>query len=68
MAAAKERGCVPGEVSDFHELEGHGVTCSYNDIRLAVGNQRLMDAEKVKTAHLEAEAEELAAEGNSLML
>jgi len=67
VAAAKERGCVPGEVSDFHELEGHGVTCSYNDIRLAVGNQRLMDAEKVKTAHLEAEAEELAAEGNSLM-
>ena len=67
VAAAKERGCIPGEVSDFHEAEGHGVTCSYNGIRLAVGNQRLMDAEKVKTAHLEAEAEELAAEGNSLM-
>ncbi|MDD2500937.1 MAG: heavy metal translocating P-type ATPase [Geobacter sp.] len=67
VAAAKERGCVPGEVSDFHEAEGHGVTCSYNGIRLAVGNQRLMDAEKVKTAHLEEEAEQLAAEGNSLM-
>jgi len=67
VAAAKDRGCVPGEVSDFHELEGHGVTCSYNGIRLAVGNQRLMDAEKVKTAHLEGEAEELAAAGNSLM-
>ena len=67
VAAARERGCIPGEVSDFHEAEGHGVTCSYNGIRLAVGNQRLMDAEKVKTAHLEAEAEELAAEGNSLM-
>jgi Cu+-exporting ATPase len=67
VAAAKERGCAPGEVSDFHELEGHGVTCSYNGIRLAVGNQRLMDAEKVKTAHLEGEAEELAAAGNSLM-
>ena len=67
VAAAKERGCLPGEVDDFHELEGHGVTCSYNGIRLAVGNQRLMDAEKVKTAHLEGEAEELAAEGNSLM-
>ncbi|SJZ82383.1 Cu+-exporting ATPase [Trichlorobacter thiogenes] len=67
VAAAKERGCVPGEVKEFHELEGHGVTCSYNGIRLAVGNQRLMDAEKVKTAHLEEAAEELAAEGNSLM-
>lgn len=67
VAAAKERGCVPGEVSDFHELEGHGVTCSYNGIRLAVGNQRLMEAEGVKTAHLEEEAEELAAAGNSLM-
>ncbi len=67
VAAARERGCIPGEVSDFHEAEGHGVTCSYNGIRLAVGNQRLMGAEKVKTAHLEAEAEELAAEGNSLM-
>jgi Cu+-exporting ATPase len=67
VAAAKERGSVPGEVNDFHELEGHGVTCSYNGIRLAVGNQRLMDTEKVKTAHLEEEAEQLAAEGNSLM-
>ncbi|MCE1226162.1 MAG: heavy metal translocating P-type ATPase [Geobacteraceae bacterium] len=67
VAAAKERGYVPGEVSDFHEAEGHGVTCSYNGIRLAVGNQRLMDAEKVKTAHLEEEAEQLAAEGNSLL-
>ena len=67
VAAAKERGCIPGEVSDFHEAEGHGVTCSYNGIRLAAGNQRLMDAERVKTAHLEEEAEQLAAEGNSLM-
>jgi len=67
VAAARERGSLPGEVSDFHEAEGHGVTCSYNGFRLAVGNQRLMETEGVKTAALENEATRLAEEGKSLI-
>lgn len=67
VAAARERGSLPGEVSDFHEAEGHGVTCSYNGFRLAVGNQRLMETEGVKTTALENEATRLAEEGKSLI-
>jgi Cu+-exporting ATPase len=67
VAAAREQGVTPVEISDFHETEGHGVTCSYNGIRLAVGNQRLMDAEGIQTAHLAAEATRLAGEGKSLI-
>jgi len=67
LTAAKERGIAPTGVSDFHESEGYGVTCSYNGFRLAVGNQRLMEAEGVKSFQLEREAARLAAEGKSLI-
>lgn len=68
VVAAKERGITDfAAVQDFQEIEGHGVTCSYNGVHLAVGNQRLMETEGVKTVHLAEKAEQLAAEGNSLM-
>jgi Cu+-exporting ATPase len=67
VTAAREQGIIPAVVSDFHEAEGHGVTCSYNGIRLAVGNQRLMEAEDIQTSHLAPEASRLASEGKSLI-
>lgn len=67
ISATQERGIVPGEVSDFHESEGHGVTCSYNSFRLAVGNHRLMEQEGIKTSPLDSEAARLSAEGKSLI-
>lgn len=67
VQAAGERGIIPGEVCDFNEAEGYGITCSYNGFRLAVGNQRLMEQERVKTAHLEHEVKSLAGEGKSLI-
>jgi P-type Cu+ transporter len=67
IAAAQEQGIMPGQISDFHESEGYGVTCSYNGFSLAVGNQRLMESAGVKTAHLVHDAERLAAEGKSLI-
>jgi len=67
VIAAREQGVLPGDTSEFHEEEGYGVTCSYKKIRLAVGNQRLMESEGVNSAHLEPEAVRLAAEGKSLV-
>lgn len=54
-------------VTDFHEEEGHGVTCSLNGTRLAAGNLRLMEQEGVTTGHLALEAGQLAAAGKSLI-
>lgn len=67
VSAARERGSLPGEIHDFHEAEGHGVTCSYNGLRLAVGNQRLMEIEGVNTAIMEEDSARLATEGKSLI-
>lgn len=68
VTAAQERGVAPlTGVSDFHEEEGHGVTCCLNDVRLAAGNQRLMEAQGVATDAFGASAVRLAAAGNSLI-
>ncbi len=67
VTAATAAGITPGEVSDFHEQEGHGITCSYNGFPLAVGNQRLLEAQGIATRQLDDEAARLAATGKSLI-
>lgn len=67
VAGAEAKGISAAEVTDFHEQEGHGVTCSYNGVRLAAGNQRLMQAQGIASDVVDGEATRLAGEGKSLI-
>ena len=67
LTAASEAGIQPGQALDFEERGGYGITCSFGGFRLAVGNERLMEAEGVPLTPLAAKAEALAAEGKSLI-
>lgn len=68
VAAAQKRHIVPlADVVDFQEKEGHGVTCTLNGTRLAVGNLRLMEEQHVDIRHLAADADRLAGLGKSLV-
>lgn len=67
VAGAEAQGVTAAEVTDFNELEGHGVTCTYNGLRLAAGNQRLMQAQGVATDVVDDTAARLADEGKSLI-
>lgn len=67
VAGAEAQGVTAAEVTDFNELEGHGVTCTYNGLRLAAGNQRLMQAQGVATDVVDDAAARLADEGKSLI-
>lgn len=67
IGRAAEKGVKPGIISDFQEHEGFGVTCSYNSMRIAAGNLRLMEREGADFSQLADEAAALAGEGNSLV-
>ena len=67
VAGAEVQGITAAAVTDFNEQEGHGVTCSYNGLRLAAGNQRLMQAQGVATDVVDDAAARLADEGKSLI-
>lgn len=67
MEAAGKRDIVPGEVSDYEERGGFGVSCRYNDLQLLAGNSRLMEEAGVSTLPLSEQSERLAREGKSLI-
>ena len=52
VAAAAAEGIAPNTVSDLIEREGYGLICTYQDCRLLVGNQRLMDENEVESRSL----------------
>ena len=66
LLAANERSVTAAAVSDYQELEGHGITCILDGSRLVVGNQRLLEQEGVATAAIVPQITQLAA-GNSLV-
>ncbi|HTP65022.1 MAG TPA: heavy metal translocating P-type ATPase [Geobacteraceae bacterium] len=67
VRGAGEEGITPGKVTDYLENGGFGVTCVYEGVRLAAGNDRLMAAERVSVAEIAGDAERLALAGNSLI-
>jgi len=67
LRAADAAGIKPGEVADYEERGGYGITCSFGGFRLAVGNERLMEEERVNLNSLAERAELLAVEGKSLI-
>ena len=67
LKAAEAAGIQPGQVDNFEERGGYGITCRYEGFRLAVGNERLMEDEKVSLKPLTARIRELAGDGKSLI-
>jgi Cu+-exporting ATPase len=64
---AKAQGVKPGEVTDYRERGGFGVSCIYNGASLLAGNERLMAEAGIETGLLGEEASRLLAAGNSLI-
>ncbi len=67
LKAAGTAGIQPGQVEDFEERGGYGITCNYAGFRLAVGNERLMEEEEVNLNPLSDRTRELTGAGKSLI-
>jgi Cu2+-exporting ATPase len=63
--AARERGLHPPPVQDFQAVPGHGAIATVEGKRLAVGNARLLEREKVSLDGLADRATQLAGEGRT---
>ncbi|OGU00124.1 MAG: copper-translocating P-type ATPase [Geobacteraceae bacterium GWC2_48_7] len=67
VAAAAAAGINPSTAVDFEERGGYGITCTYQGVRLAVGNARLMAEEDVNTQIMADKIADLAGHGKSLL-
>lgn len=67
MEGAEKRGIQVGEVLDYEERGGFGVSCRYNGMHLLAGNDRLMAEAGIATESLAEQADRLAREGRSLI-
>ncbi len=67
MEAAGKRTIVPGEVVDYEERAGLGVSCRYNGLQLLAGNSQLMEEAGVSITPLSEHSERLARDGKSLI-
>ena len=65
--AARERGLVLEEVTDFRSLTGQGVTGTVRGRRVAVGNAKLLETLAVAPGELEARAASLRHDGATSM-
>ena len=67
VKGARDRGIDLGEPEAFEAIPGHGVEATVEGRRVAVGNRKLMEREKVSLAEFEAGATRLADEGKTPM-
>ncbi|HAT3986321.1 TPA: copper-translocating P-type ATPase [Legionella pneumophila] len=67
MVAAKEKKMALADVSNFDAPTGKGVTGTVNGRHVTIGNSRLMQELGVKGGTLSSQAEELRAEGATVM-
>jgi Cu+-exporting ATPase len=67
MEGAAKRRIEVGEVSEYEERGGFGVSCRYNGLHLMAGNARLMEENGIVTEPLAEQADRLAREGKSLI-
>ncbi len=66
VEAAEERGLALSAYRDFRSLTGRGTQAIVEERTVLVGNRRLMDEQQVDVMGMVAEAERLAAEGNTV--
>ena len=67
VEGARERGIEVGEPEQFVAVPGHGVEATVEGRRVAVGNWKLMEREKVSRSEFEERAARLADEGKTPM-
>ncbi|RMG18675.1 MAG: copper-translocating P-type ATPase [Deltaproteobacteria bacterium] len=67
VAGAEARGIEPSSASAFEAVTGKGVRAEVSGRRVALGNAALMEAIGVEVGDLEAAAEQLRAEGQTVM-
>jgi Cu+-exporting ATPase len=70
VAGAQQRGLQLGHASEFQVLSGEGVTGRIGDVRVAVGNHRLLErlVDASALAQLGERAERLRSEGHTAVL
>ena len=67
VRGAEQRGLTLTEADSFEAIAGHGLEATVGGRRLAVGNQRLLERDGVSLDGLGERAEQLAAEGKTVM-
>jgi Cu2+-exporting ATPase len=67
VRGAEQRGLTLTEADSFEAIPGHGLQATLGGRRLAVGNQRLLERDGVSLDGLGERAEQLAAEGKTVM-
>ena len=67
MRSTAERGIRPGEVADYRERGGFGVSCSYGGTGLMAGNARLLQESGISVGPLAEAADQFATEGKSVV-
>jgi P-type Cu+ transporter len=67
LAVAKERDIAPGDVADFHYRTGRGITGAVDGKRAALGNRALFQELGLALGDLDARAQSLEAEGQSVV-
>ncbi len=65
---AEERGVALVRADDFESVTGQGIRAQVDGRTVLVGNRRLLDDAGIETAQLDRRAEELRAEGQTVML
>jgi len=67
VAGARERGAALTGAADFDSVTGKGVRGTVGGVRVALGNRAMMEAEGVDASALDARAEALRGEGQTVM-
>jgi Cu+-exporting ATPase len=67
VAGARERGVEIGDAAHFQSITGKGVKGEIDGHRVAVGNRSLLEDFKVDAAELTTKAEDLRANGQTIM-
>ena len=67
VAGAEDRGVTPAEAEDFESVTGMGVTGTVGGRRVALGNRKLMERLNVAADSLAPRADDMRAEGETVM-
>jgi len=67
LEKARGRGYAIGEPLEFQAIEGHGVEATVEKRKILLGNSKLLADRGVETGGLEEKAEELSAEGKTVI-
>ena len=67
VAGAKERGLRLSETTDFHSFTGKGVTGTVEGRRVALGNRALFEQLSIDLSSLDAQAEALRGQGETVV-